>query len=288
MQHYINDFCIYLSSEKGLSRHTLESYGRDVRDFMQFLNHHGIVDWTVVDPNNIIQFLALKKNGEYASSSICRALIAIKVFFKFLKRENLISVNSAALLETPKLWQLIPDVLTVEEMDKILMLPDRDTKEGARDAAILEILYACGLRVSELCGLKIHDVDDTTIRVYGKGSKERIVPIGKKAIAALDHYLNFRDAERQEAVFLSRFNKPIERIAVWSLVKKYAKKAEINKSISPHTFRHTFATHLLDNGADLRVIQDLLGHASINSTDRYTHISSSRLHEAFNAFHPRG
>ena len=130
-------------------------------------------------------------------------------------------------------------------------------------------------------------VDDTAIKVCGKGSKERIIPIGKKAIEALDRYLNFRDTERQEALFVSKFNKPIDRVTVWTIVKKYVVKAGITKSISPHTFRHTFATHLLDNGADLRVIQDLLGHSSINSTDRYTHISSHRLHEAFNAFHPR-
>jgi integrase/recombinase XerD len=287
MHSQIDDFCIYLSSERGLALNTLESYGRDVKDFMRFLNLHGIVNWPSVELDHIIHFLGLKKEEEYASSSICRSLIAIKVFFKFLKRENIIPLNTTVLLETPKLWQLIPDVLTVEEMEKILSLPDRETKEGSRDAAILEILYACGLRVSELCGLKIQDVDDTTIKVCGKGSKERIVPIGKKAIEALDRYLNFRDCERQEALFVSKFNKPIDRVTVWSIVRKYVGKAGITKSISPHSFRHTFATHLLDNGADLRVIQDLLGHASINSTDRYTHISSHRLHEAFNTFHPR-
>lgn len=287
MHHHIDDFCIYLSSERGLARNTLESYGRDVNDFMDYVGKQGVVNWPSVELDHIIQFLGQKKDQGYASSSICRALIAIKVFYKFLKRENLIPVNATVLLETPKLWQLIPDVLTVEEMEKILLLPDRETKEGARDAAILEVLYACGLRVSELCGLKIHDVDDTTLKVCGKGSKERIIPIGKKAIVALDHYLSFRDTERQEALFLSKYNKPIDRIAVWKMVKKYVLKAGITKIISPHTFRHTFATHLLDNGADLRVIQDLLGHASINSTDRYTHLSSTRLHEAFNSFHPR-
>lgn len=290
MQHDLEDFATYLLSERGLSLHTLEAYRRDIQSFLDFLQSKQIHQRQEVQQQHIIDFLALKKSHNYASASISRALIAIKVFFRFLKREGLLSQNIALLLETPKVWQLIPDVLSLEEMEALLSQPDPSHCQGARDRAILEVLYASGLRVSELCSLKISDVDDTYVRIKGKGGKERVVPIGTQAILAIDSYLAFRDGtenERQDALFVGKLNRPIDRVAVWQLVKKYAKQAGIAKTIFPHTFRHTFATHLLDNGADLRVIQEMLGHASISSTDRYTHVSCSHLQEAFQAFHPR-
>jgi integrase/recombinase XerD len=255
-----------------------------------FLETYSIESWQEIELSMIVNYLALKQKQKYASTSICRALIAIKVLFRFLKREGIVSTNILLLMETPKLWQLIPDVLSLEEMNALLRLPDTQTQQGARDRAILEVLYACGLRVSELCQLKIYDVDDEFVRVLGKGRKERIVPIGKQAIAAIDRYLSFRedgDNKRQERLFVTRKGKPLDRIKVWKLVKFYAKKASLQKTISPHTFRHTFATHLLDRGADLRIIQDMLGHANITSTDRYTHVSQTRLQQAFRDFHPR-
>lgn len=203
----------------------------------------------------------------------------------------MIANNVTLYLESPKIWQLIPEVLSVEEMERLLAQPDPETNVGSRDRAILEMLYGSGLRVSEVCGLKIHDVDDKFVKVFGKGSKERVVPVGAKAIEAVDHYLaRFRDqtdSSRQQALFVNQRGKPIDRIFVWKMIKRYANEAGIVKNISPHTLRHSFATHLLDNGADLRVIQEMLGHASISSTDRYTHISKSRLHEAFGKFHSR-
>ena len=233
---------------------------------------------------------SLKMEG-YASSSIARQVIAIKVLCLFLKRESNLSFNFALYVETPKVWQLIPEVLSCEEMEKLLEAPDVETLQGSRDRAILEVLYACGLRVSEVCNLKINSVDDAYVRVMGKGKKERIVPIGKKAIEAIDHYLHHyrseSDSETVQELFVTSRGKPLDRVAVWKMIKTYAKKAGIAKNISPHTLRHSFATHLLDNGADLRVIQELLGHASISSTDRYTHISKSHLQQSFDAFHPR-
>ncbi len=292
MQRDIDDFAIYLISEKGLSVHTLEAYRRDIEDFGAFLQGGAFTHWKEVQQQQIIDFLALKKSQNYAPASISRALIAIKVFFRFLKREGIIFHNMTLLLETPKVWQLLPDVLSLEEIEHLLNQPNTLTFQGARDRAILEVLYASGLRVSELCQLTIRDVDDVYVRIKGKGGKERLVPIGQKAINAIDHYLNFRDGagagtERQDALFVGRGHRPLTRFTVWSLVKHYAKQAGITKTIFPHTFRHSFATHLLDNGADLRVIQELLGHASISSTDRYTHVSCTHLHEAFQAFHPR-
>lgn len=290
MQSDIEDFATYLISEKGFSLHTLEAYRRDVETFLTFLQTSFLSHWQDVQQQHIIDFLAFKKEKGYATASISRALMAIKVFFRFLKREGVLLHNTSLLLETPKVWQLIPDVLSLEEMERLLSQPNDQTCQGARDRAILEVLYASGLRVSELCQLSIEDVDDHYIRIKGKGGKERMVPIGKKAIMAIDRYLNFRDGTetgRQDKLFVGRGNRPLDRISVWRLVKQYARQAGITKTIFPHTFRHSFATHLLDNGADLRVIQELLGHASISSTDRYTHVSCTHLQEAFQAFHPR-
>lgn len=285
------DFLQYIASEKGLAQNTIEAYGRDIQTFCDFTQKSHIHIYADVAQEHFIEFLSHLKSKGYASSSICRALIAIKVLFKFLKRENYIPVNIAQSLDTPKLWQLIPEVLTCEEVNRLLDQPDPNTLKGARDKAILEVLYSSGLRVSELCGLSLYDVDDQFVRVMGKGNKERLVPIGSKAITAVDcyltHYRQQSESDRQEKLFVTNTGKLLDRIAVWRMIKEYAKMAKITKNISPHTLRHSFATHLLDNEADLRVIQEMLGHASINSTDRYTHVSKSRLQHAFEAFHPR-
>jgi integrase/recombinase XerD len=215
-------------------------------------------------------------------------LIAVKVFFRYLKREGMIPQDPTLHLDTPKLWQLIPEVLSCEEVERLLAAPDQESPVGARDRAILEVLYASGLRVSEVCSLNIQDLDDTTLRVKGKGGKERVVPIAEVAVKAVDDYLTrFRGEQEEEALFLNERGKRMDRQLVWKQIKFYAKKAGIDKRISPHTLRHSFATHLLDNGADLRVIQEMLGHASIATTDRYTHVSQHHLKSAFDAFHPR-
>lgn len=290
MENALHEFLIYIASEKGLSHNTIDAYGRDITSFISHVRQQGVNDFTTLEQSHIINFLAYMKSQEYATASISRACIAIKVLCRFLKRENFTKSNVALHLETPKLWQLIPEVLTGQEIESLLEKPDRNTALGARDMAILEILYASGLRVSEVCTLGIYDVDDTFVRVMGKGRKERLVPLGKKALAAIDHYLQYRqqwDSEKQQHLFVTKTGKPIDRIAIWSMIKQYAKKAGITKNVSPHTLRHSFATHLLDNGADLRVIQEMLGHASISSTDRYTHVSRAHLQEAFQACHHR-
>lgn len=290
MNEELSDFLIYIASEKGLSQNTVEAYQRDNNLFIDFLTQMDVHHFKELTADHIIAFLASLKRQEYASASISRACIAIKVLCRFLKRENHIFNNPAALIDTPKLWQLIPDVLTPEEIESLLQMPDQSTAFGARDYAILETLYASGLRVSEICTLGIYDVDDDFVRVMGKGRKERLVPLGSKALKAIDNYLKFRnhwDSEKQQTLFVSKTGKPLDRIYIWSMIKTYAKKAGIVKNISPHTLRHSFATHLLDNGADLRVIQEMLGHANIASTDRYTHISRLRLQEAFQASHFR-
>lgn len=276
--NFLDEFIEYLASERGLSPHTLAAYRRDVSSYLS-------------EALSVLDYLGVLKNKGYKSSSIQRKLVAIKVYYKFLKREGHIEVNEAAALPSPRLWQLIPDYLSEEEAERLLALPDPSTFLGARDKALLELLYASGLRVSELCSLKIFEVDDTFVKVKGKGSKERLVPLGKPALSAIDHYLtHFRgsyESEKNPLLFVTSKGKPLGRFEVWKRVKHYVAAAGIKKRVSPHTLRHSFATHLLDHGADLRIIQEMLGHASIDSTDRYTHVSSAKLTQAFDRFHPR-
>lgn len=284
----LEDFCSYIASEKGLSLHTIEAYQRDLFTFIEFLQSIGIYSWELVSEQKIIQYLSIKKEN-YASASLARLFVSIKVFFRFLKREGVITENPVALLGIPKVWKTIPSVLSEADITTLLDEPLQKAKHCLRDRAIMELLYACGLRVSELCSLKISDLDKEFLRVKGKGGKERIVPIGKKAAEAVESYLlSDRIIEdREDYLFNGRGKKPINRHTVGKIVKEKGKEAHLSKEIHPHTFRHTFATHLLKKGADLRVIQELLGHASIDNTDRYTHVENEQLKSKFKEFHPR-
>lgn len=212
------------------------------------------------------------------------------MFFRFLKKEGAIASDLSCYFQTPKVWQLVPEVLQSNEIERLLEQPKMDDRVGARDKAILELLYATGMRVSELCALCVNDLNDTFVKVRGKGNKERLIPVGKKAIEAVDYYLvHYRGdpGEENGPLFVTGSGKRIDRMTVWKQVKLYAKRAGIMKDISPHTLRHSFATHLLEGGADLRLIQDMLGHVDIGTTDRYTHVTGNRLRAAFKAFHPR-
>lgn len=291
MEEHIKEFGLYIAAEKGLSPLTQEAYLRDLHDFTEFLALLPVQAFSHVLEEHIVSFLAYRAKKGCQPATLMRQLISIKLLFRFLKRERMLERDVSRLLEGPKLWQLIPDVLTNQEVEALLSQPKMDTPLGARDLAILELLYASGLRVTELCKLCLYDVDEEKVRVMGKGGKERVVPVGRKALEAIDLYLlKFRGGatlDRKEPLFVSRGGKPLERVQVWRLIKKYAKGANIKKNISPHTLRHSFATHLLDNGADVRVIQEMLGHSSIDSTDRYTHISKAHLKKAFEHFHPK-
>lgn len=276
MLEHLPNFLAYLRTEKGLSKNTIIAYKHD----LELFRGKEVLEKTLYD-----QLAHMRREG-YATSTMARLIIACKVFVRFLIREGLVDPKHALNVETPKLWQLIPEILTIEEVDQLLAAPDAETCIGSRDRAILELLYSSGLRVSELCSLKIHDLGDDTVRVVGKGEKERIVPVGRKAIEAVDHYLlHFHQVG--EALFVSKKGKPIDRVQVWRMIKRYGKKIGIKKEISPHTLRHSFATHLLENGAELRVIQEMLGHVSIATTDRYTQISQRHVKAAFERFHPK-
>ena len=280
----IRDFLDHLRSERGLSPHTIEAYERDISEFSNALS----IAWPTITADQVLSHLEHLRSKQYALSSICRKMIALKVFFRFLKKEALISQDLGKFIETPKVWQLVPEVLTMEEIDQLLAQPDPSSALGARDKAILELFYASGIRVSELCSLLVEDVSDGFLKVKGKGRKERLVPVGKKALQAIDDYLiRYRTKEQSPYLFVSRSGKPLERIAVWQRVQHYARKAGINRAISPHQLRHSFATHLLENGADLRLIQEMLGHEDISTTDRYTHVSNTHLQKLFRTHHPR-
>lgn len=282
MELLLDDFFLYLNAERGLSKNTLQAYRSDLVQFLDFLEGDGIADFGAVTQEKIVVFLALMRKKKYAEASISRAFIAIKVFFRYLKKMKILPQNVTYYMETPKLWQTLPEVLTIDEVEAILA-----AAASPMETAILELLYASGIRVSELCGLKIVDIDEHFIKVFGKGGKERLVPLGKKASEAIDRYLlEGRGDSEAPSLFLTKMGRGIAREGVWKIVKQCALRAGVQKNISPHTFRHSFATHLLDGGADLRIIQELLGHSSISSTDRYTHISRSHLHESFDRFHP--
>lgn len=284
----IRAFLAYIESEKGLSSNTVEAYFRDIRYFKDFLSKKVISRFEDVEKEDIVEYLSFLKT-KYAASSIYRSFIAIKVLFRFLKKENVIKKDVTLYLDLPKIWQFLPSVLTTKEIELLLNQIETNDFIGSRDRAILELIYATGIRVSECCNLKILDVSDNYIKVMGKGKKQRIVPIGKKAIESVDHYLlNFRNEIKNiDYLFVTIKGKKIDRITIFNRIKLYAKGANIKKNISPHTLRHSFATHLLENGADLRLIQDMLGHEDISTTDRYTHISKAHLKRAFENFHPR-
>lgn len=286
----IVDFVNYLTAERGLSIHTQEAYQRDLTRFFLFIEKAGIRSIHALDEMHILNFLRDQQDRKYASSSCCRASMAIKVFFRFLRREGVLATHIARFIESPRIWQELPEVLSVEEVECLLAAADPNKRRGARDQAILELLYSSGLRASELCGLRIHDVDEHSVRVMGKGRKERIVPIGRAAVDAIDHYLaNFHEAtgEDNPPLFLADRGGPLQRFALWQIVRTYAKRAGITKTISPHTLRHSYATALLDGGADLRVIQELLGHSSIASTERYTQVSTRQVEDAFHRCHQK-
>ncbi len=281
----LQNFLTYLAAEKGLKPATLEAYTHDLTAFFRSVEGK--------DPFQkltIMNYLDEASAKGAAGSSIARAVACLKSFFRFLKKEGHLKEDLSVFLSSPTIWQKIPDVLSQEEALCLLEAPETDHLDGARDRAILYLLYACGLRVSELCNMNIQDLNDAWVRVKGKGGKERLVPVSKKAVDVVDHYLiSFRGCEKNKEgpLFIGPRGGRIARGFVFRQIKRYTSKCGILKRVSPHTLRHTFATHLLEGEADLRVIQELLGHASIATTDRYTHLTDCRLRQAFEQFHPR-
>ncbi len=295
MYALVNQFLDYLTLERGLSKNTRLSYAFDLKQFFQFLDKNSITSLNDLTRKDIVQFLMAEKKRGMSGATIARELVAIKVFFRYLLQENMLNADVTDTMESPKLWQSLPSSLTVREMESLLNTPDTSTPLGIRDRALLETFYATGMRVSELADLKLEDLhfDAGYIRCMGKGRKERVIPIGKTAQRALTEYIDrirpifaAKDPSLRQ-IFLTRMGKPFSRRGLLNLVKTYSHKAGIAKNVHPHTLRHSFATHLLSNEAPLRVIQEMLGHADIGTTQIYTHVDSSRLKTIHNKFHPR-
>ncbi|NBO24427.1 MAG: tyrosine recombinase [Chlamydiae bacterium] len=280
MRSWIEDFLIYLSSERGLARATIESYESDLTDFSKKVALETVSFQCIVK-----YFQALKQEG-LKESSINRKIVAIKVFYKFLKREGYIQANPTYGLELKKIYIKPPRTVSTKDLDQFFQVILREGPKGLRDYALFLTIYASGLRVSEACDLEIHHLKEGALLVKGKGSKERVVPIADMAIKAIDDYLLTRDDE-EKYIFLNDQGKKITRFFIYNKIKEYLKKAKLSEEISPHTLRHAFATHLLDGRADLRLIQELLGHSSIKTTDRYTHVAKEKLIQAFDQFHPK-
>lgn len=294
MRELIDKFLDYLSVEKGLSKNTILAYGRDLGAFSLYLGSKGAGSIDKVTRHDITDYLLKLKDSGISSNSISRALVAIKMFYRFMVQEHLAKDDVAGILESPKLVRALPDVLSSPEVDKLLGSPDIRQWQGIRDKAALELMYATGMRVSEMVELAAEglNLDVGFVKCTGKGDKERIVPIGKSAKEAIMRYTEkvrpkLLKKSHDKHLFISRLGKKISRQSFWKMIKRYTRQARIKKTVTPHTLRHSFATHLLEHGADLRIVQEMLGHADISTTQLYTHINKDRLKSIHKQFHPR-
>lgn len=294
MRALLEQFLDYISLELGLSANTREAYAHDIGRFLDGLLEQGVRSINDVTRKQILDHLLAEKARGLASNSLSRHLVSLKVFFRYLTQEGLLSINVADTMESPRVWKMLPGVLTPKEVDRLFAVPDITKPLGLRNLAILQLFYASGLRVSELTGLQLHDLhlDEQFLRCVGKGRKERVVPVGRDAAALVQRYIRtvrpqFAPGPKEQAVFLSSRRQPMSRKTVWDMIKKCARDAGITKTIYPHTLRHSFASHLLANGAPLRIIQEMLGHADIATTQIYTHVDPDRLKGVHHRFHPR-
>ncbi|MFO7448253.1 MAG: site-specific tyrosine recombinase XerD [Ignavibacteriaceae bacterium] len=296
MNTFLNEYLAVLKLEKNLSDNTVSSYRNDISSFIRFLQDDNIEDPSEVKYNNLVSFFKSLNNAGLTSSSAARYYSSLKGFFNYLFLNKYIKENPIERLSAPKLSKNLPGVLSLNEIDSMLSLPDTQDKLGLRDKALLEMLYACGTRVSELINIKLSDLffTEEIIRVFGKGSKERLIPIGSSAVKWVNKYLSksrpllMKKAKSENILFLNNRGTKLSRMGIWKIVQHYSKQAGITKEVHPHTFRHSFATHLIEGGADLRAVQEMLGHADISTTQIYTHIDRDYIKQVHKQFHPRG
>lgn len=293
MESEIRTYINYLRVEKGLSQNTIRAYQRDIDKFAIFAQE-GKLTSSTVSRGDVVDFLGTLYRKGLDSRSVARHLVAVRGFFRFLLMEEMIQRDPAGDIESPKFRQSLPDFLSLEEVDKLLRQPDVSAVIGLRDRTMIELMYSTGLRVSELCGLRVADVqmDEGCIRCIGKGNKERIVPVGRQALMGVQEYLRKSRPEllgdrSSPYLFLNRAGSKLAREMFWKTLGGYGRKAGLRKSLSPHMLRHSFATHLLDRGADLRSVQMMLGHSDISTTQIYTHVVEERLKQVYKAHHPR-
>ena len=295
MNQLIDEYLNYLSVEKGASPNTVDGYSRDLNRYAAFVSDLGIQDIGKIGSEELISYLARLKGGGLAANSVNRALAALRGFYKYLLRMKKVDSTPVAHIELAKVWIHLPDVLSREEMNRILAQPGSATPAALRDAAMLELMYATGIRVSELIGLTVNSINWQVgyLVAMGKGGKERIVPVGKTAYDQVRRYIDgarplLLKGRENDSLFLNRSGKGFSRQGFWKIVKKYAAKVNLAKKVHPHSFRHSFASHLLEGGADLRSVQIMLGHADISTTQIYTHVTRERLKEVHRKYHPRG
>lgn len=293
MEAEIHAFINYLRVDKGLSKNTIESYHRDIEKFAGLVRERDL-QINQITRDHVVAFMASLYSRGLDSRSVARHLATLRHFFRFAVLEGQIAEDPAMTIESPKMAQCLPQFLSVDEVEQLLRQPDLTNVLGIRDRAMIELMYSTGIRVSELCGIRLSDfkVDPGTLRCVGKGDKERIVPVGRQAVEAVQRYVGesrpklLRDAV-SPFLFITRRGKPMNRISFWSLLAAYGRKAHLRKPLKPHMLRHSFATHLLDCGADLRSVQIMLGHSDISTTQIYTHVVEERLKQVYKAHHPR-
>ncbi|MEL6821801.1 MAG: site-specific tyrosine recombinase XerD [Calditrichota bacterium] len=289
----VENFYNYLALEKNLSHNTLVSYENDLKRYVEFLDEHKIAAIEDVTPKFIESFTILLTDLGLSSNSVARNFSAIRSFHKYLVLERQTERDPTELLETPRLSRKLPEVLSIDTVLEILEAPDTESDFGVRDRTMLEVMYGAGLRVSEIIEMRVEGIlfDDDLLRIIGKGNKERIVPIGEQGMFWLKKYvIQVRPGMTKgfgSHVFLNRFGRSLSRMGVWNIVRKYALEAAVSQRVYPHIFRHSFATHLLENGADLRAVQEMLGHSDISTTQIYTHVSQTYLKQIYKDFHPR-
>jgi integrase/recombinase XerD len=290
----IRSFLSYLRVEKALSQNTIDAYRRDLEKFSAFATERGLEKAPQVKRADVVDFLASLYLRKLDARSVARHLVSLRQFFRFLLSEELIPEDPVVTVESPKFRKSLPQFLSVEEVDRLLAQPDVSSALGLRDKAMIELLYSAGLRVSELCNLAVDDlhVDAGSLRCIGKGNKERLVPVGKRALAVLQLYIKKARPEilgehTSKYLFIIRKGNKLDRIAFWKNLALYGRKAGLRKALTPHMLRHSFATHLLDRGADLRSVQMMLGHSDISTTQIYTHVVEERLKQVYKAHHPR-
>ncbi len=293
MKQLISSFTVYLEKEKKLSKNTLESYKRDIIQYMKYINNTQINDISLTNKTTVITYLLYLQKNKKSTSTISRSLASIRGFYKFLVLNKIIETDPTINLETPKAEKRKPNVLTIEEVDSLLSQTLEDTNKGARDKAMLELLYATGIRVTELISLDINDVnlDLGFIRCIS-ASKERVIPIGTVALESLAKYINlhrvnFLKNEDEKSLFLNYYGNRLTRQGFWKIIKVYTEKAQIGKKITPNTLRHSFATHLIQNGADLKSVQEMLGHSDISTTQVYAQLTDTKIKDVYKKTHPR-
>ena len=294
MQALVDAFRDHLTLERGLSENSIQAYRSDLDQFLLFLQEQKIERSCSITNSLILDHLMALREAGRSTRTVSRHLVSIRIFCRFLHDERYIDSDPSETIESPRLWSLLPDTLSPDEVQRLLAIKNSAKKHQQRNRTLLELLYATGLRVSEIAGLKMGDLqlEESTLRAHGKGNKERIVPVAYATVEIIQNYLlhdrhHYCKSELEAHVFLSQQGRPLTRQRIWQIIKEQACSVGITKKISPHTLRHSFATHLLENGASLRVIQEMLGHADITTTQIYTHVDQKRLQKIHKQFHPR-